>query len=84
MATDCGFSSTCSRTITWTEDAADPQFNNCPQTPIDLDCNPANLPDEAAAIAAAGAPPTTVAHLRSVPLETISRSTAVPTHRSGP
>jgi hypothetical protein len=51
---DCGNDAICSVTYTWTSDIVDPQFTTCPATPINLGCNPMNLPDAASAIAAAG------------------------------
>ena len=54
-ATDaCGNTETCVQVFTYTLDEINPEFTNCPTAPIDLGCNPANLPDAAAALAAAG------------------------------
>jgi large repetitive protein len=51
---DCGPDATCTVTYTWTEDTQAPVFAACPTAPIDLGCNPSQLPTEAIAIAAAG------------------------------
>jgi hypothetical protein len=53
-ATDCGPDATCEVTYVWTDDTAAPVFGACPAAAIDLGLNPAALPTEAMAIAAAG------------------------------
>ncbi|MBW6490324.1 MAG: T9SS type A sorting domain-containing protein [Lentimicrobium sp.] len=42
---NCENTAECSVTFTWTVDDDDPQFVGCPSEPIDLGCNPVNLPD---------------------------------------
>lgn len=51
---DCGNQSHCYITYKWKVDVTDPTFPNVPVTPIDLGCNPADLPNEQMAINAAG------------------------------